>query len=154
VRPSPTWRAPLLVCGFLAACAALFLATHGDDDSDRVVLRGSTERGQRIALVLSDGRLDRVRTRVPVYCPVQRFWRSIRWRPVAGVFGLFEQHGPRVRVSQRADARRTASKRPQVTVLELEGRLAEDGKSARGTIDGRWQWEGSTCRAKVRFRAG
>ena len=151
--PRP-WRAGLLVFGLLAVGAALILATRGDDEPERVVLRGKTSRGQAIALVFHDGRLHSARTRAPVYCPVARVWRSVRWRPVNGLFGVFEQEGPRFAVRQRADARRTASKRPVVTLLEMRGRLDDHGESARGAIHARWESERSRCRATVRFRAG
>ena len=129
------------------------LAACGGGDPERVVLRGTSERGHSIELVVVDGRLTSLRTRVPVYCPAQRVWRSIRWTPEAGLFGRFEQDGPRLLVRQRADARRGASNRPEVTVVAMRGQLAEDGGSARGTIESRWQRDGLTCRATVDFSA-
>ena len=118
------------------------------------MLSGRTERGQAVELLLRDGKLHSLRTRAPVYCPEQRVWRSIRWTPVAGLFGVFVQDGSSFRVRQRADARRTASKTADLTVIEMRGRLGDDGASAHGSIVARWRWERFTCRGSVRFRAG
>ena len=139
--------------GLLAVCAAVVLATRGDDEPESDVLRGRTERGQAIEMVLQDGTLHSVRTRVPVYCPEQRVWRSIRWTPVLGSFGQFRQEGERFAVRQQANARRTAANEPDVTIITMRGRLAGDAESARGTMEGIWQWERFICRATVRFSA-
>jgi hypothetical protein len=122
-----------------------------EPEPELVTLEGRTSAGEPVKLRLVDRSLRSLRTRASVYCPEQRIRRTILWTPLSGSFGQFQQDGPRFRVRQKAEF--PVSRRHETELLEMRGRLAEDGRSARGTLEARWEWRRFDCRATVRFSA-
>jgi hypothetical protein len=124
------------------------LATRPDGEPEILMLKGRTSKGFPVALNFIDGELRSVSTAASLYCRDERFWSSITWGPVVGTAGRFEQDGPRFRVREK-----WGSGPRERGVLTLRGRLAGDGDSARGTIEGFWQSPEVICHSTVRFSA-
>jgi hypothetical protein len=129
----------------------LFALPRDDDAKSPTVLRGRTERGAPIEMVIVDGKLHSVAATVRVWCPAQRVWRKWRWHPTDGVSGTFARHGSSFTVRERSS--QPDARPPMVLISELRGRFEDGDESARGTIHGRWLWSGFVCEARVPFTA-
>jgi hypothetical protein len=138
-------------------CAALILATRpGDDEPDRTVLNGRTERGHSIELVFLDAKLLSFDTTVSFWCPSHRVWSDGLWKPTKGWPGTsFRQDDRRFRVREKG----TLPDLEPPTALDytMRGELADDERSASGTMAARAVFgrghDSVYCRGTVSFRA-
>jgi hypothetical protein len=142
------------VYGLLAVCAALVLAARpeGDDGSDAVELSGRTSHRAQISVYLEEGRVARLHSRVWVWCPDSDEWWYWSWSPAKTAAGVeLSQDGSRFVVRERES---TIPRFASSTRFELRGRLAPDGRSARGTIDSfvRQRGQRPSCSARTTFR--
>jgi hypothetical protein len=127
------------------------LVSRGGDSSDSapVSLKGSTTRGEPVTLKVVDGRVESFTARIGVSCSFQRVWHGWDWAaqgPFGGEGEDFE-YGDRNRFP---DGGRFLS--------VIRGRLIEDGKSARGTIETSGTWPGTgggrtPCQSSLAFEA-
>ena len=135
----------------MAGALVLVLISRGGDSSDSgpVKLKGSTTRGEPVSLKVVDGRVESFTARIGVSCSFQKLWHGWDWSahgPFGGEGADFE-YGDRNRFS---DGGRFLS--------VMRGRLTEDGKSARGTIETIGTWPGTgggrtPCRSSLAFEA-
>jgi len=127
------------------------LVSRGGDssDADPVSLKGSTTRGEPVTLKVVDGRVESFTARIGVSCSFQKVWHGWDWAahgPFGGEGKDFE-YGDRNRFP---DGGRFLS--------VIRGRLIEDGKSARGTIETSGTWPGTEggrtpCQSSLAFEA-
>jgi hypothetical protein len=137
----------------VAVCAGLALAaTRGGPVPEKRGLEGKTSRGGPISITFVDGKLDDFRTQVSAWCP--RLGRRLVWEWARG-YGTtaeFMLAGPRFVIAEQAENRN--HKPPTTTIVELRGRLSEDGKSARGRVLAFALRGTTTCEGTASFSAG
>jgi hypothetical protein len=141
----------------------MVLAARPSDESAEaagVALSGRTSHRERIELYVAEGRVWRFSTRAWVWCGDSgRFYYWV-WSPnlsmpdaefLATPGAEFSQNGTRFVVRDRDS---TIPMFSSSVRLELRGRLDEDGRSARGTLDAwvRQRGQRPPCFAQARFR--
>ena len=135
--------------------AALILVPRLGGDPEEVVLNGRTERGQRIQMVLQDGKLFSFKTQVAVWCPRNRAWGSLDWSPQNSLAVDFEHDGSRFYV--REDSKQPDADPPLEVYGVMRGEVGDGGRSASGTIRARATWgtgaRATTCRSSLSFSA-
>ena len=136
--------------------AALWAARPGE----KLALAGETSQGEHFDLqTFEDGGVHAFQTYVVARCDRGGGTREISWVPADGDPVPFDRDGERLRVREewRHEHDDGWSEEGWAT---LDGRVAEDGRSAGGVIDAATTFEHQAgrrfeCRASgVRFRAG
>jgi hypothetical protein len=131
----------------------LVLAARPRDESvETDALSGRTSHKEGIHLYLREGQVSSVVTRAWVWCGHDDEWYWWVWTPTRSTLGArFSRHGRRFLVSGRKS---TIPRFSSSVRLELRGRLSEDGRSARGTLDAwvRDRGRRPPCTARARFR--
>ena len=142
----------------MCALAVFAAMPRAEEQPKPVVLEGRTARGDRIELVVYDGRLHSFRTNSAVHCPKPwSYWQRWRWQPIDGLPGMrFRQEDGRFHVRHPVEYPR--DKPPSFYLNELRGELSDDGRSASGTLHARATYGSpdapqTVCEATVRFRA-
>jgi hypothetical protein len=149
-------RLRLVVYGLLAVCAVLvFVTTRRDHEPKVVELAGRTSAGQKITLVVREGKLIAVQTRTATWCAHLHKSYSWYWAPSDGSVTPFAQSGGRFAVRQRWDY---PDERPSSRAgTTLRGELHDGGTRARGSLWARGVWDyrprAVVCSGRTSFSA-
>jgi hypothetical protein len=133
----------------------VFVTTRKDDEPKVVELKGRTAAGEKITLVVREGKLFALQTRTTTWCGGLNRPVSWYWAPSDGNVTPFAQSGARFFVRQRSDYPDETP--PSKASIRLRGELHEGGTRARGTLWARGDWayrpQALVCSGRTSFSA-
>jgi hypothetical protein len=137
-------------------CALLvFVTTRKDDEPKVVELRGRTQAGEPITLVVREGKLIALQTRTTTWCGTLHRSFGWYWAPSDGSVTPFAQSGARFSVRQRSDYPDETP--PSRASIRLRGELYDGDTRARGTLRARGDWayrpRALVCSGRTSFSA-